>query len=201
MPAKIQEVTTSQKLIKKFALVGQISPQLDETIVPVVVLDDLSDSEEWRWGFLEDTRAGGGVGTFNTWSLDNPAGSGSLVQLLTVAFSSPDAQMWVVHLNGGTAILGLALAPEFQDLRGPFTPPLVPRRIPIGTPHWEALGAALGLLHVSNIPLGAGVMGHWTAEQLLIYPGTRIYFQPQTANTEARCEWTWRERALRTDGS
>lgn len=198
MPAKIQEVTTSQKLIKKFALVGQITPQLDETIVPVVVLDDLSDSDEWRYGMLEDTRGAPGIGDFNTWSLDNPAASGKLVQLLRVRFSSPDAQLWVVHVNNTTPELATTLTGIYQDLRGVFVAPNV---FPIGNPRWEALGAALGVVHVSNGALGAGAVGEWTAERLHIYPGTRIFFQPQTANTEARCEWTWRERALRVDGS
>lgn len=198
MPAKIQEVTTSQKLIKKFALVGQISPQLDETIVPVVVLDDLTDSEEWRFGMLADPRGDPGVGNFNTWSIGNPANSGHVVQLLSSQFSSPNAQRWIVHHNNTTPVLATPLGGQVQDLRGLY---VVPNTFPVALLGFEALGAALGVVHVSNILLLATTVGRWAPERLLIYPNERLFFQQQTANTEGGIEWTWRERPLRTDGS
>ena len=203
MPAKIQEVVTALKLVRKFGLVGAFTPQLDETIVPVVLTDDLTDLEEWAYAFFADDRPASGVGNRNTWSLDNPAGSGRLVQLLHVSMYNLSANdRFHAHLSNLTPELATILTPALQDLRGRFDTPV---RFPTGRPRFEALGGpVLGAIVVWRGTTALATKNHaiFEPERTLIYPGERLFFQQSgTTDSVGEISLRWRERALRPDGS
>ena len=198
MPAKIQEVVTAQKLIRKFALVGQITPQLDETIAPVVVLDDLSDVEEWAYGFFWEQRAAAAL-EFNTWSLENVAGSGQVLELLDVKMATAaGADTFAAVVNALTLPLATLLVPVLQDLRGEF---FVPNRFPPGEVRREGLPGMLPGFLVWGQIVAANTEAVFTPAQTLVYPGTRIFFQHRTLNRASSFSIQWRGRALHADGT
>lgn len=198
MPKKIQEVTTALKLIRKFALVGQITPQLDETIVPVVLLDDLSDPEEWRFAFGYDRRIAIAL-EFNTWSLENPVGSGKVLEFLRAEFICDAAGMRFRGIvNDVTPSLSTLLAPQFQDLREIV---LAATEFPVGQFRRQGLLAVFTGPEVWGGNVLANTVHAWTPGNTLVYPGARLFFQEDAANQPGECTVEWRERNLRSDGS
>jgi hypothetical protein len=198
VPKKIQEATTSLKLIQKYALVGAFTPVLDESIVPVVLLDDLTEVEEWKHAFAFDARAAPGVGNFLTWALENDPDTGKVLELLRITFTATAGAISACVVNPVQPALTTTLTPIFQDMRGSFG---APPTFPSGRPRFEILGALLGGTTVWRI-IGLGsTPAIFEPSELLVYPGTRILFQRQTANIDGHISFLWRERNLRPDGS
>ena len=197
MPVKIQEVTTSQKLIRKFALVGQITPQLDETIVPVVVLEDLSDTEEWEHAFIHDDRVGVAL-EYNSWSLENPVGSGKVLQLIEAHLTAPTTVQFVAVANDVTPSLNTLLDAQLEELHQIV---LAADRFPAGEARRQGLLALFGGPEV----WGGFVLGNsevnWRPARTLLYPGVRLFFQQQVVDQRGTLSLEWRERKLRPDGS
>ena len=198
MPKKIQEAFTSLKLIKKFGLVGGFTPKLDETVVPVVVTDDLSAGEDWRYAFISDLRPAVAL-EFNTWELANPIGSGKVIQLLEASFLDWTGQArWTVHVNDVSVHLPGALAPQWQDL---YEIVLAADEFP------AALVNADGLL--ANMPgpevFGLGPLPDTKAifvpRGMLLYPGVRVFFQENVVEHIGEINLQWRERPQRPDGT
>lgn len=198
MPAKIQEVTTSQKLIKRFALVGQITPQLDETVVPVVVLDDLSDAEEWNYAHILDARPAA-FGEYTHWEIENVAGSGRVLQLIQASITSSAAQVATATIDIIGVALGLVLQPLFEDLRKTF---VAPQEFPAARVRFESLGAIIPGLQVWGAYTAAGAnQVPWRPGRVLIYPGTKVTLRGTLQNSDLALALEWRERLLRVDGS
>ena len=197
MPAKIQEVDTALKLVRKFRLVGQITPQLDETIVPVVVLDDLSP-EDFR------AAAGGiqtgppGVGAYNIHALVNPADSGKLLLLQDVTVSTGTVATptfmfgidsgfvgYTAPIVGGRAFIDSRRALDATDP----TPAGEVREATVGAVgspgSFVAVGTTDGVGHARRFFLSA---------QLI--PGWMLGVQIQADNQQLTSSWTWAERPI-----
>lgn len=195
MGKKIQEVTTALKLIKKFALVGAFTPQLDESVVPVVITDDLTDVEEWRDAFFGEARPQVGA-AFNKWQLTMPVNTGRVAEVYLVQLSTittPSTGQWFFVVNTSLPDLTTPLTGRFQDLR------TVPNEIPSMLVRFEATAGLLPVQvwHVGNLDSGQTIIPF----KVLIYPGTSLFVQMETVNQEGTFSCQWRERALRSDGS
>lgn len=85
MPKEIQDAGLSTALVERYRLVGKTLFQLDETLVPVVVVADLSaHAFSPKFGGF---RQGGVALRFTRVTLTNPAGSGVMGVLQFAQFS------------------------------------------------------------------------------------------------------------------
>ena len=197
MPKKIQEALTSLKLIKKFGLVGKFSPQLDETIVPVVITDDLTISEEWQHAFLHDARDLT-VGQYPSYQLRNPVASGRVVQLLRLTWYDTATQTINVFVNDVSANLTTVLEPQFQEL---YEIVLAADAFPTAEMRFQSL---VGLFTGPEAWGGRALQSTnlvWEPHHTLLYPGANLFVQPTANGAKARLTLEWRERNQRPDGS
>lgn len=114
MPEKIQNPIASTALAKEFGVKGRIALSLDETIVPIALVSDLTDDGTKAWGIALAVGAGG-AGTYGKTQILNPAGSGLLVfvdQLIVVPTGTQ--RVIVVHEDTG---IGITATPFFLDRR------------------------------------------------------------------------------------
>lgn len=186
----IQDHTPSDKIkkaygIKETNLLATISGE----IVPVVIIDDLSDVAVETPALCSDVRAAGGAGTFNTWRLANPAGSGVIVKITQIQVTTPNA--------------AIALRWNLTDLvvlaNTPLTTFWIDRRQP-GFP-----AAVFG----HDIPLAVIAATGWDSESVLnkvlldilktpvlLVPGDQLTFQDKAANTAGGVSFWWTERPI-----
>jgi len=198
LPKKIQEATTALKLIKKFALVGAFTPQLDESIVPVVIMDDLVDAEEWRFAFLHHLRVAVAA-EFNSWELSNPAGSGKVLQLMQINFAnSSGLARFQVHVNDVNPDLPQLLVAQFQELEEIV---LAADEFPVGQVREDGLLANFTGPEAFGAQVIQDTIITWRPENMLLYPGVRVFFQQRVVNQNGDFSIQWRERALRPDGT
>lgn len=197
MPKKIQEGVTARKLARKFGLVGAVSPQLDETIVPVVVLDDLKDVDEWKDAWASGSFGAAGVGNVNVWSLRNPAGSGKVLELYELGVSSTTTQRFVIVATVVDLALAGAISGAYQDLDGLFVDNLSPAgQMRNGV---ELVGAIVGF-RILTFRIVANIQ-ETQRVRVAIRPAQFINFWQQTADLDVALNLQWRERNLRPDGT
>ena len=191
MSVKIQEVTTSQKLIKKFALVGQISPQLDETIVPVVVLDDLSKLTP------DDVPCFGGVSRaavvaeYSHVSLVNPPGSGVLLKIDAITVNSGTSGIVLFH-SGGYA--GATVNPSYRDSRL-WTQGGVPQ-VPISRLMHHTNVGQLGNLRCTGFVIYQAYMHLIPDLGIIIAPGDDLTLIHQYVNATLSVMFLYRQTVL-----
>lgn len=196
MPKKIQEATTSLKLIRKFALVGAFTPQLDESVVPVVLIDDLTESDQWRDVWVGRILTAGGAGNFNKFGVSNPAGSGVVMALDEVGYTADAIESCHFEWPNAFNILSGPLTPLFRDSRMMFPVPVLPA---CGAAFEQSAGAELGTDEmprrmIANTP----TVFH---PDVTLYPGSSIILRGNVANIAGSFYALWRERNLRSDGS
>lgn len=187
MPKGINTIIPSTKLRDRYGLLGGFSPKLDETIVPVVLLDDLSSpaaagSQRIMSGFGQ---LGPTVGNFSHVQLFNPANSGVLLELLVADVFIGATQAVRLRLHD------IALAAEAPDT---------------GWLDARLEGAGAGEVRVEDAVavLGAAV-GSYRAtanenlpvpKPVILLPGTGALFAPQNNNVVVGASFLWLERTL-----
>lgn len=194
MPKKIQTPEPSSKLVTRYGLVGRLRPMLDETIVPVAVVDDLVESEtEVRHAFIADERAPT-VGLSNVYGLSVPADAGTVAELHRIEMVSNAISTFRAIVTSTPPALATGLSPQFQDLRSLF---LAPNAFPVTVATFDTIA----------IPAGATVgswrvlaeTNHVSLMSVLIYPGTQWTFVQTTGNQRCAVTFYWKERDLFPD--
>lgn len=197
MPKKIQEALTSLKLIKRFGLVGGFSPQLDETVVPVVLLDDLTVLEQWRYAFCWDEQAWV-VAQRPTWQLHNPEGSGKVLQLLRWTWYDDEAQTVNFFVNDVSADMPNVLEPQFEEV---YEIVLAADEFPTAEFRVDLVVGIMTGPQVYGVYAAANTPVTWEPKHVLIYPGASVWVQPTVVAQGGAMSWEWRERNQRPDGS
>lgn len=184
MPKQINTPTPGQALVRAFALKGRFQPVLDETIVPVVVVETATPEVRKlsAWGV---SAAAPGVGQQNIAYLENPTNSGHTVVLTSI---------WALS----------SLADDVFQIR-PYLVPINAAGIGIwrdtrldGLPnarHWISDSATIVLGFPQYPMTGIPQPVEW-----ILKPGTYITMVQQGANETLQVMWEWYEIAL-TGGS
>lgn len=93
MAKRVQTGVPTQQLVAQFGLRGSVDLGLDEIIVPVCILSDLTGQIEKRPAHVSVDLAAPAAGRQNICSLNNPAGSGVVCRVVQMIFrntANPD---------------------------------------------------------------------------------------------------------------
>lgn len=196
MPTPIQQGRTLSALIEEFGLKGRHLLQLDEVVVPVVMVADVTDADsafvgpsEYTEGIVEAAVVGeAGICEF--------AGQAGMVMLPLSCYvyfgtiAAPAAGVARIQFDDA------AVAPVFT---APSSTRGIDKRDPDGP------GAPVGVTSGTFVLAGltgnsAGQFGIGTTGRVLdlsgweIRNGERLYVLNETANQETRFIWTWTYR-------
>lgn len=181
----IQSPDPGRKLQDRYNLIGTTpAPFLSPELVPVVLVDDLSeDAPGFLWAIAADTVTG--VAALNSQTaLTNPSGSGVLIENIAFRFGNEVISVWNLF-TAGPALTSAAVE-VWQDTRRSGSPAAV---VTLGTD----VGAVTG-------PIARGRNN--TDEPVLIdlpnyimEPGERLHFLAGVDN-DLNFYWTWSERIL-----
>lgn len=191
MPVPFQEAGITDAVRRAFALKGRFGVAFDEIIVGVALVDDLSDFDQQRWNRIwgGELRAAGGVGLRNTWQVQNPAGSGVLLEITGVDFNDEQGQTsdYRISVNQTTGALTTILGILGRDQRlGAADIPIIFR--------WEAIA---GLLATPSAHYTLIANGHLSSDVgIVLPPGTSAWFQHETLNIASGFNWRGRFRFL-----
>lgn len=186
MTLPIQQPGVTEKLRGLFALVGRIRLRLDETVSPVVIVDDLSQAGEVeRLAFVGQIGVASGVGNQNFIRLCNPAESGVVAVVEQITVHQPNADQFDIALQAGS----LAGANGFfRDAR---VPGRAACRSLVGTP----VAAVLGPLQFDILAATDFVLDmEW-----ILPPNTLLQIRQLNQNETLHVNFVWRERNLRPD--
>lgn len=181
----VQQIGAARALQQQYGLVGKVSLQLDETIVPVSVVDTLEST---------DKRPAAGQARESAEALElghvqlfNPADSGILIQTEAVVFSQSQAAIIVFDFFD-TALTTLGGSTEWRD-----------RRI-AGTPAGQVrVQSSLTQLGIANTFFAFDQLineSNQVAMVVVLLPGMGMTVVGLTINTLVRCAYTWTERNL-----
>lgn len=158
MSRLVQDGKSTQKLYTRYAIKDRIPLEMESTIQPVVMLDDLRDQSPDT--FLTKRASfyalqGGVVANFSTITLLNPAGSGRL--LLVIAMNPIGNGQCLIEISGGaSAPAGNATTEKFWNSRFGFFPGL-----PVGQGRVGTVGSSiLGIANQCNSNVGVNG-GRW----------------------------------------
>lgn len=189
MPIPIQNATVWARLQRAFGLLGRHKLLLDEIVVPVALVEDLSGVEvllEKRYAQGGDTQ-GAVAGNSTRVQIFNPAGSGILVELYQAVAGASGAG--VINWGPVVAVLAGSISGTWQDRR--LTPASVPA----------------ALIQTDNNPAGPVLVNPLKLNQLgntavlfrcdvTLLPGTGFVFEGHTVNTSISAGFWWVESAL-----
>ncbi len=198
MPVPVQTTKHVTPLRKAFGLFGGLRLKLDETVVPVAVVEQLSP-DDWSNAFVGDTQAASGAGNVHIWALENPAASGCLIELFEVIVASTNGSIWAITIADPPYVPGNIIAGQWQDLAGVYGTGggifYLPGRNPSGQMRHAAAAVAVAGAIVAhfNVPAQHDVYYH---PKVILHPGQQINVYTQTQNIEGRCSFQWRERPL-----
>lgn len=197
MPKKIQEAVTSLKLIKKFGLVGAFSPKLDETVVPVVITDNL-EQDPWIEYGVSLRMAAGGVGNYNGAQLRVPDAIGILAHLHKVIVSGTGAAIYQVFTEDAAIDVAATVIGYRLDRRGTLAGGAIMRSA--SEIYTEVVGAAHG---GDRFGVYRRNLTDFAALDFDAYltPGTGVVVGQDAANEAFEISMYWRERPLNPDGS
>lgn len=181
MPKQINTYTFGQALVRKFGLKGRFQPVLDETIVPVTVVDTSAAERLCRGGAIGTSS---GAGNQNSWTFENPADSNVLVRLKQFwgVSGAPLTDYFVIALQ--TAAGAANIATQFRDsqLRG------IPKtKLIKGVGGAAVLAAPFYHMDTDSIV--------WN-EEWVISPGYRLVFTQNAQNTTFDMMWDFTETDL-----
>lgn len=188
--ALLQDNTPSDKIkaaygIKESSLLPTISPEL----VPVVIVDDLSELTQERLCVAQDVRAAAGAGNVNTWRLANPAASAVIVTITSIQLHTDGVNQAFRWNTSDVAALPTTLTPQFIDLRVPGFPVAV----------WSFTATAVAI--VASSGYRTGQINQLTLTESLpslvtLTPGDQLTIQQEAANSAAGVAFFWKERDL-----
>lgn len=119
MPSKINVFRFSEALRREFGLVAGITPQLDETIAPVVLVADLSP-EGGKIAAFGQYMGAGGAGVYGAFGIYNGGASGKLVRVQRLLISSSTSQ--IIYIGIFQALYGTPVQANWRDWREPGFP-------------------------------------------------------------------------------
>ncbi len=183
MPKQINTYKVGQALVRRFNLKGRFQPVLDETVVPVAVVDE-GVEDRAAWG--GQARAASGPGNQNRVFLQNPAAS--LVDLHV-------DYIWVEGLVADVAEVEIIKGIGTTSGGGIWRDSRV-----AGVPTGLVAGSASGsvVLGMPQFTIGA----HGTTPPVaievgaIIPPGWRIVVRQEQANDDFWVIFAWRERDI-----
>lgn len=181
MPKQINTYTFGQALVQKFGLKGRFQPVLDETIVPVTLVDsDLAV----RLAVGGTSAAAAGAGNQHVFSFRNPPNSGKLVTLTSwfAASGTPLTDFMNISIGKSTTPSGSFMTWRDNRLAGvpvaritAITSPTVA----LVSPHY----------HLDNDD--KQWIGRWHID-----PGGLLQFRNSVANTTLDLSMQWEESDL-----
>lgn len=182
----LQDPGPGRKLQRRYRLIGTTpSPFLSPELVPVVIVDDLSDEEPTTRFATAADAVGATVGEQGQTRLRNPTGSGMIIENIVLEISRAAAGQWEVFQGGPTLTTGatefwqdqaIAGSPQAQVTHGTDVGAVAER---------VARGNAGGTTQVT-IPL----------LRFSLPPDTQLHFLGIGANIGLDYWWTWTERAI-----
>lgn len=183
----IQSPDPGRKLQQRYNLIGATAaPFLSPELVPVVIVDDLSQEAPGVRFASAAAQESGAAGVNSQTRLTNPTSSGVLIEQIRLELSTINSDSWFMFQNGPT--LSTGITSFFQD-----------RRVS-GSPIGEVThGVDVGV--VTNTV--AGGRGSTTRAAIIIgfpnyvlEPGTRLHFFYSALNETMTFWWAWGERRL-----
>lgn len=197
--SKIEIGRYSDLLRRALSMVGQvdIAAELSPEVSPTWQLEAATD--EWR--FLKGVKICSAaeaivpnVGAAAQFVLRNPLDSGALCVVDEISFNGTPAQTYHITLQTSVADLANTALSVVRDLRWPVTG--VAGQAAMLPTFQNAVGA---------VPVGAGTifsvrpLGNTQVrytQQIILPPGTRVYFGGQAANTSMNANIAWHERGI-----
>ncbi len=198
MPVSVQTTKQVTPLRRAFALFGGLRLKLDETVVPVAIVEDLAP-DEWRHAFVGDIRGAAGAANRNIWSLENPDASGKLLELYQVEFSCGGGQNYRFTITDTPYVPGTIIPGQWQDLAGIYGAGgglyYLPGRLPSGQLRHVAAAAAITGVNVMSRHTQTNAPGLWEP-RVILHPGQEIVFWQEILNTDGLITLQWKERPL-----
>ena len=184
MPEKVNVWRFSENLRREFGLVAGITPQLDETIAPVVIVSDLSQFEAKAAGF-GDSMAAGGAGVFNSFGLWNELDTGKLVRVEGAYITSGTAQEMRIGII--QASVGALVTANWRDWREEGFP---------SAQFWTDAGVVVApVRRIAHLRIGT-TLPAWYPLGCVLPPGTGIEINAVTANLGIQGSLFWTEEVL-----
>lgn len=181
----VQLIGAARALQQKYGLLGKVSLQLDETIVPVSVVDTLESTD--KRPAAGQARASAEALELGHVQLFNPADSGVLVELEKIVFSQSAAAIIVFDFFD-TALTNLGGDTEWRDRRLPGLPAAQVRQ----QTNLTQLGINNTFFAFDQI-----VNESTQVEQsVVLLPGMGMTVVGLTINTLVRSAFVWTERNL-----
>ena len=185
---EIQSPDPARKLQKKYDLIGSSpAPFLSPELVPVVIIDDLSDeSPGIEWAVAGGAFAGA-LGVQFQSALRNRPGSGKLLTDILLYITREDAtdQPYQIFLNGPALASGVSSF--WQDLRIPGEPVAI---VTIDT-----TGGA-----VTDLLITGGMLQDREQvvdlRRFILPEDSKLHLLMVGTNNPARCYWTWGESPI-----
>ncbi len=191
MAVQVQTTKQISPLRKAFGLFGGLRLKLDETVVPVAIVEDLV-RDEWRFAFAGDDRGAAGAGNHHIWQLENPDGSGKIAEVYEISFGCGAAQSWVITVTNTPYIPGTVLEPQWQDLDGLY---VVPNSFPSTRQRWTASNAAITGTVIFAMTTPA-IVPTFYRPTVTLHPGQEITLWQIGDNLDGTANFQWRERPL-----
>lgn len=200
MPQPAQTGPLAQRLAQVFKLHGKLPLSLDEIVVPVVLVGDVSDELE-QLEELEVAGAGStgvpAAGTRRALYLVNPIDSGVIAFLerirITVFVGAGASTTGQVDLASNSRGIAVAAGDvDFTDRRVGGDPRLLIERS--GDSAGPVVGAgATDLFFSAPHEQLVQIEAH-----AVLLPGNSIVVDPGTADTPMQCSFSWREQQIET---
>lgn len=194
MPRPIQRGTEALALAKHYNLKGKVPLVLDEVIVPVHLVGDLTgtDAEQPAGGVFT---ANAGVGNTPIVGVENPLDSRVIIRIdryeLTGAGASSGCSVWVERSVGGVFPSGAPATSSLAEWRdsgitGVATGRLIQNQTtpppPFSGPYWRLL-----------TPTAGNSLDWRHAPTFWITPGNRFWLEGHTVNAQAIGAFAWVE--------
>lgn len=182
-PVRIFQGDTTAELVRRFELRGGYAPMLDDVIVPVAVVADLTE-QDVAPAAAGNAQVGGAAANFGILELFNPAGSGVDLQLYR----------WDVTTNGTTSLdvrsITAAQRLAFGAVPGRWLDLSIGTR-PVGEVDNDVIPVPAGIQLYQPRIIGS-VFVQFVAN-VTIPPNTGIQIQDTTANFSLFGNFYWRE--------
>ena len=184
---EVQTAVPGSKLAKLYGIKAQIiTPSLEPVIVPVVLIDDISEREPTKRFAFGGGSLVAGVGELAQTALSLPNGANVLVSDIVFRFGTAAATLWEMS-TGGPALAGGGTE-EWQDRRLAGNPvAVVTEGVDVGALfeilRGNSAGSSFTTLAFPDVILGeAG--------------SQKLHFAIASTNQALRYGWTWSEEPL-----
>lgn len=195
MPVPIQTIKHVTPLRRAFALFGGLRLKLDETVVPVAIVEDLAP-DDFKSAFVGDARGNAGVGLHHIWSLENPAASGKLVKFGKLICNVNVGMEWRMTISATPYVPGTIVGGWWQDLNptyGLFGPGF--STLPSTRLRWTAANVAVTGVTVFDF-YAVGAHTEHVEFDMTLHPGQSVVLWQIFDNLPGYVSLQWRERAL-----